>query len=103
TVGIATGMLGVVILVGPSVAIDRSLDPAGIVALIISPISWAPASLCSSNRSRLPKDPFLTTGMQMFAGSTVLAAASLLSGELRSFRVEPVTTHSLVARVYLTA
>ena len=103
TVGIATGMLGVVILVGPSVAIDRSLDPAGIVALIISPISWAAGSLFSANRARLPKDPFLTTGMQMFAGSTVLAAASLLSGELRSFRVETVTTDSLIAVVYLTA
>jgi drug/metabolite transporter (DMT)-like permease len=103
TVGIATGMLGVVILVGPSVAIDRSLDPAGIVALIISPISWAAGSLFSANRARLPKDPFLTTGMQMFAGSTVLAAASLLSGELRSFRVETITNDSLIAVVYLTA
>ena len=101
-IGIATGMLGVVILVGPSLAIDRSLDPAGIVALIISPISWAAGSLFSANRARLPKDPFLTTGMQMLAGSTVLAAASLLSGELRSFQVESVTTNSLIAVVYLT-
>jgi drug/metabolite transporter (DMT)-like permease len=101
-IGIATGMLGVVILVGPSLAIDRSLDPAGIVALIISPMSWAVGSLFSANRARLPKDPFLTTGMQMFAGSTVLAGASLLSGELRSFRVETITTDSLIAFVYLT-
>jgi drug/metabolite transporter (DMT)-like permease len=101
-IGIATGMAGVVILVGPSIAIDRSLDPAGIVALIISPISWAAGSLFSANRARLPKDPFLTTGMQMIAGSTVLAAASLLSGELRSFRVETITPESLVAVAYLT-
>jgi drug/metabolite transporter (DMT)-like permease len=103
TIGIATGMLGVAILVGPSVAIDGSLDPAGIVALIISPMSWAAGSLFSANRARLPKDPFITTGMQMVAGSTVLAGASLVSGELASFRIETVTTNSLIALVYLTA
>ena len=101
-IGIATGMAGVVILVGPSIAIDRSLDPAGILALIISPISWAAGSLFSANRARLPKDPFLTTGMQMVAGSTILAGASLLSGELVSFRIETITTDSLLAVVYLT-
>jgi drug/metabolite transporter (DMT)-like permease len=101
-IGIATGMLGVAILVGPSLAIDRSLDPAGIVALIISPMSWAAGSLFSANRARLPKDPFVTTGMQMLTGSTVLAAASLLSGELSSFRVETITTESLIAFAYLT-
>jgi drug/metabolite transporter (DMT)-like permease len=102
-VGIATGMLGVAILVGPSLAIDRSLDPAGIVALIISPMSWAAGSLFSANRARLPKDPFITTGMQMLTGSTVLAGASLVSGELGSFRVQAITTESLIAFVYLTA
>jgi drug/metabolite transporter (DMT)-like permease len=101
-VGIAAGMLGVAILVGPSLAIDRSLDPAGIVALIISPMSWAAGSLFSANRARLPKDPFITTGMQMLTGSTVLAGASLLSGELGSFRVQAITTESLIAFVYLT-
>ncbi|HEX5824668.1 MAG TPA: EamA family transporter [Candidatus Limnocylindrales bacterium] len=102
-IGIATGMVGVVILVGPSVAIDRSLDPAGIVALIISPMSWAAGSLFSAHRARLPKDPFVTTGMQMVAGSTILAAASLVSGELTGFRIESITTDSLLAVVYLTA
>jgi drug/metabolite transporter (DMT)-like permease len=101
-IGIATGMVGVAILVGPSVAIDRSLDPAGVAALIISPISWAAGSLFAANRARLPKDPFITTGMQMLTGSTVLAAASMVSGELAGFRVETITTDSLLAVVYLT-
>ncbi len=101
-VGIAIGMLGVVILVGPSLAIDQSLDPAGIVALIISPISWALGSLFSANRARLPKDPFLTTGMQMVAGASVLAIASIVTGELASLRVETITTDSILALAYLT-
>jgi drug/metabolite transporter (DMT)-like permease len=101
-IGIAIGLVGVAILVGPALAVDRSLDPAGVLALIISPISWAAGSLFAANRARLPKDPFLTTGMQMLAGSTVLAAAALVSGEVGSVRLETITTNSVLAVVYLT-
>jgi drug/metabolite transporter (DMT)-like permease len=102
TIGIATGLLGVAILVGPSLFVDRSLDPAGVVALILSPISWAAGSLFAANRARLPADPFVTTGMQMLAGSTVLAVAAILSGEATSVHLESITTNSIIAFVYLT-
>jgi drug/metabolite transporter (DMT)-like permease len=101
-VGVAAGLLGVAILVGSGVALDHSLDPAGIAALIISPISWSAGSLFSAHRARLPKDPFLTTGLQMFAGSIVLAVFALVSGEVAAFRPELVTTDSLLAFGYLT-
>jgi drug/metabolite transporter (DMT)-like permease len=102
-VGIGTGMLGVILLVGQGVAIDGSLDPAGVAALILSPVAWAAGSLFSSHRARLPKDPFLTTGMQMLSGSVVLAAASVLSGELATFRPADISGESLGAFVYLFA
>jgi drug/metabolite transporter (DMT)-like permease len=102
-VGIAAGMVGVAILVGSGVALDRSLDPAGVAALIVSPISWAAGSLFSAHRAHLPQDPFLTTGMEMVAGSIVLAAAALVSGEVAGFRPAAVTGDSLLALVYLTA
>jgi len=101
-IGIGAGVVGVAILVGPSLVVDRSLDPAGIAAIILSPISWAAGSLFSAHRARLPSDPFLTTGMEMVGGSAVLAAAAVVSGELGTFRVESVTTNSLLAVVYLT-
>jgi drug/metabolite transporter (DMT)-like permease len=102
-VGIAAGMLGVVILIGSGVALDRSLDPAGVAALVFSPMSWAAGSLFSAHRARLPRDPFQTTGMQMLAGAIVLGVAAVLSGEVASFRPEAVTRDSIVALVYLTA
>jgi drug/metabolite transporter (DMT)-like permease len=102
-VGIATGMLGVIVLVGQGIAIDGSLHPAGVAALILSPIAWATGSLFSAHRARLPRDPFLTTGMQMLSGSVVLAAISVVSGELRTFDPATVSTESLVAFVYLFA
>jgi drug/metabolite transporter (DMT)-like permease len=101
-VGVAAGIVGVAILVGPSLAVDGSLDPAGIAALILSPISWSVGSLFSTSRARLPKDPFLTTGMQMFGGALVLVVASIASGELRTFRPETITRDSLLALAYLT-
>jgi drug/metabolite transporter (DMT)-like permease len=101
-VGVGAGIVGVAILVGPSLTFDRSLDPAGIGALILSPISWSLGSLFSANRARLPSDPFLTTGMQMIGGSIVLVVASIASGELGALRPETITADSLVALAYLT-
>jgi drug/metabolite transporter (DMT)-like permease len=102
TIGIATGLLGVAILVGPSLFVDRSLDPAGVVALILSPISWAAGSVFAANRARLPADPFVTTGLQMLSGSAVLAVAAGLSGEAASVHLETITTNSIIAVAYLT-
>jgi len=102
-VGIATGVLGVVLLVGQGIAVDGTLHPAGVAALILSPIAWAIGSLFSAHRARLPRDPFLTTGMQMLCGSVVLWMVSILTGELRTFDPAAVSAESLVAFVYLFA
>src|SRR6478609_103822 len=80
-VGIVTGMAGVVLLVGQSIAVDRSLDPAGVAALILSPMAWAAGSLFAAHRADLPEDPFVTTGMQMLTGGIVLAGLSIVTGE----------------------
>jgi drug/metabolite transporter (DMT)-like permease len=101
-VGIAAGMTGVVVLVGSGVGFDRTLDPAGIVALILSPMAWAAGSLFSAHRARLPRDPFLTTGMEMISGSLVLGLVAIVSGELATFRLEAATLSSGVALLYLT-
>ena len=102
TVGIAIGMAGVVLLIGQGVAIDRSLDPAGVAALLISPIAWSAGSLFSTHGAQLPDDPFVSTGMEFVSGSAVLAVMSVASGELASFRLADVTTDSAIAFVYLT-
>jgi drug/metabolite transporter (DMT)-like permease len=101
-VGIVTGMAGVVLLVGQSIAVDRSLDPAGVAALIVSPMAWAAGSLFAAHRADLPKDPFVTTGMQMLTGGIVLAGLSIVTGELAAFDPAAVSSSSMVAFVYLT-
>jgi drug/metabolite transporter (DMT)-like permease len=100
--GIAVGMAGVAILVGPSLAMDGSLDPAGVLALLISPMSWAAGSVYAARRAQLPADPFLTTALQMLSGAVVLGIAGLAVGEFASFDPAAVTTESMAALVYLT-
>ena len=100
--GVSLGLVGVAILVLPSIAIDGSLDPAGVVALLISPISWAAGSVFASHSAKLPRDPFVTTGIQMLSGALVLGAVSVATGELAAFEPAAVTTDSLVALAYLT-
>jgi drug/metabolite transporter (DMT)-like permease len=102
TVGIGVGMLGVAILVGPSIAIEGSLDPAGVLALLISPMCWAGGSVFAAHGARLPKDPFVTTGLQMLSGAIVLGAAGVVAGEFARFDPAAVTRESLVALAYLT-
>ena len=99
--GIVIGLAGVGILVGPSTNAAESFNPGGILALIISPISWSSGSLYSAHRARLPRNPLVSTGLQMLTGSVVLGIMALVRGEYASFRIEAVTVESLLGWTYL--
>jgi drug/metabolite transporter (DMT)-like permease len=100
-VGIAVGLAGVGILVGPSDSPAESFNPGGIAALIISPICWSSGSLFSSHRARLPKDPLVATAAQMLTGGIVLAVMAAIRGEYGIVRLEAISLDSLVAFAYL--
>jgi drug/metabolite transporter (DMT)-like permease len=103
-VGIAIGFAGVAILVGPSAfGGSGALDPVGLIAIIISPMSWAAGSLFASHRAILPSRPLVATGVQMLTGGAVLTVFGLLHGELGQFHVESIAPDSLVAFAYLVA
>ena len=102
-VGIVVGFAGVAILVGPTiVGATGALDPAGLAAIIISPIAWSLGSLYASHRAILPRQPLVATGAQMLAGGAVLAIMAGLSGEFARFDPAAVSTDSIAAVVYLT-
>lgn len=100
--GVAIGLLGVGILVGPSASAAETFNPGGILALLISPISWACGSLYSSHRARLPKDPLVATGGQMLAGATILLVLAAVRGEYAGFHLAAVSPESVAAFFYLT-
>lgn len=101
-VGIAVGVVGVVILVGQGIAVDRTLDPLGIALLILSPMLWAAGSTFAANRAQVPANPILATGLEMLLGSIVLAVAATLTGEVAAFRPADVTADAVLATGYLT-
>ena len=99
--GITVGLVGVAILVGGPDPVDR-LDPAGVVALIISPISWSAGSLYAAHRVPRSSRPLVATAMQMVCGAAVLSAAAIVTAEPGRLRIESISTSSIVALVYLT-
>lgn len=102
-VGIVVGFVGVGILVTPTLTgASGALDPLGLLAVLVSPISWSIGSLFASHRATLPRQPLVATGLQMVTGSLVLLVMALVSGEPWTFDASAVSTESLLALAYLT-
>jgi drug/metabolite transporter (DMT)-like permease len=100
--GIATALLGVLGLAAQGIAVDRSLDPVGMAAIVLSPMAWAAGTTFAAHRATLPENPFLATGLEMLSGSIVLAVAAALSGELAGFDPATVTAGGIAGTAYLT-
>jgi len=101
--GLAAGLFGVVLLVGPSQFFGSGhLDMAGISVLLVASVSWAVGSLYS-RKAVLPDSPLLATSMEMLAGSAALYALALLTGEFGAFHPGNVTLRSWLAVGYLAS
>jgi drug/metabolite transporter (DMT)-like permease len=72
-----------------------------VIAALIATIFWATGSLYS-RRAALPKNPLLSTGMEMIAGGVLLLVVGLLSGEASKLDLANVSLRSALALVYLT-
>lgn len=112
TIGLIMGLIGLVILIGPSAlnpdpaAADAASKGNGVVlvgaiVLMLGSLSWAIGSIFSRD-AELPKSAFLATGMEMLAGGAMLFVAGLLRGELMQFDPAGVSTRSIAAFAYLT-
>ena len=66
TFGIAVGLVGVAILAWPTGGVG-DLDPAGLVALLISPICWSIGTLYATKRAVLPEPALIGSAIQMVA------------------------------------
>ena len=102
-IGIVVGFIGVAVLVGPTVTGDAgSLEPLGLAAIILSPISWATGSLFASHRARLPRLPLVASAAQMVTGAAILAGMGIATGEPARFHPDSIAGDSLAALAYLT-
>jgi len=94
--GIATGLLGVGLLVGPSAKIDA----LGAGVILVGAFSWAAGSVYS-RVAPLPRRPLLSAAMQMLCAGVLLAVAGLAMGEGSRIRLGAVSAASLAAVAFL--
>lgn len=100
-VGLALGLVGLGLLVGPDALHGGGpVNPMGAAVLMVGSFSWAVGSLL------VKRAPRATTGLngsgtQMFAGGMCLLAAGLAFGELGQLDLAHVTGRSLLGFLYL--
>ncbi|HYO44163.1 MAG TPA: EamA family transporter, partial [Candidatus Limnocylindrales bacterium] len=79
-IGIAVGLVGVGILAWPAGGVGQ-LDPAGLAALIVSPMFWSLGTLYATKKAVLPAPALFSTGIQMIAGGLAFLVAALITGQ----------------------
>ena len=99
-VGIAVGLVGVAILAWPAGDVG-SLDPAGLAALIVSPMLWSLGTLYATKRAVLPRPALFSTSIQMIAGGLAFLVAAVLTGQLIGFDLGAVSATSWLGIGYL--
>lgn len=99
-VGLASGLLGVVLLVGPSGGEVRAVQPLGGLTIVLASLFWATGSLLS-RRLPLPTSTLLSLGMQMGIAGVAMIGLGGAIGEWSRVDVGAVSSRSLVAMAYL--
>jgi drug/metabolite transporter (DMT)-like permease len=99
--GVAVGILGLGILIGPSL-LNRGhgTDLLGVVGLILAALAWSGGAMYS-RRSAIPGSPARATGMQMIAGAFLSMLCGFAIGEHHQFSWAAVTASSVIALAYL--
>ena len=100
--GVLVGIAGIAILVGPSqnTGGPTGFNPLGVIAIMLSSISWAIVSFYSRGAD-LPGSALLGTGMEMLAGSAGLFLLGTLTGEWGRLELAAISFRSLGGLVYL--
>ena len=94
--GIATGLLGVALLVGQS----AHVDPLGAAVILGAGLAWAVGS-AYARVAPLPKAPFLSASMQMLCAAVLLAVAGAAMGETGRVHPAAISPGSLAAFAFL--
>lgn len=107
-IGLAVGLAGIVVLIGPSAFHPASqsvggdgIPLAGIVVIVGGSLSWALGSIYSKH-SVMPRSAILATGMEMICGGVMLLIVSLLFREPMRFDPAGVSARSIAGFIYLT-
>jgi drug/metabolite transporter (DMT)-like permease len=97
--GVVIGFVGVSILLLPGSG-STGASLGGMLLVVAAAASWASGSFFS-RKLPMPKDPFVSTAVQMLTGGLVLLVAGLVHGEASGIDISSFSTSSMVAFVYL--
>lgn len=98
-IGLFTGLVGIILLVGPDQA-GEQVDLLGALVLIFAAFAWALGSLLSQRMDR-PASPLLGAGMNLLTGSVILMIVSAITGEWAALDLTAVSLKSVLSVVYL--
>jgi len=104
-IGVLVGFLGVVILINPfkTMGAGEKVDLIGAIALLMAALFWSIGSIYGrENYNRMPRQPLLTSGMQMLVGGAGLLAMGTITGEWGRLDLASISSRSIIALVYLT-
>jgi drug/metabolite transporter (DMT)-like permease len=100
-VGLALGLLGLALLVGPEALHGGgSINLIGAAVLMVGALCWALGSLYTRSAPK-PASGSIGSGTQMFAGGVCLVIVALLTGELRQLDLAHASARSLLGFAYL--
>jgi drug/metabolite transporter (DMT)-like permease len=102
-VGLALGLVGLALLLGPDTIARHGaqrLDIRAALVPVLGSLFWALGSILSRYMPR-PQSSQLSTGMQMLAGGAVFVVVSAIAAEPARFNAAAVTAQSLMGLVYL--
>ncbi len=98
--GLASGMVGLAVLLRPEDFAPGRADLGGLAALLGSAFAWAAGSI-AARRLALPRSILLAAGMQLIAGGLLVLGVSVASGEAAGFAPDSVAPRSILALLYL--
>ena len=100
-VGVAVGMAGLLVLIGPETLVGHgSIDGAAVIVLMLGSLSWAAGSVYNRYGSR-PSSAAMSTGLQMLGGSASLILLGLARGEFQELHLRQVSAASWAGWLYL--
>jgi drug/metabolite transporter (DMT)-like permease len=100
-IGVVVGLLGLVVLIGPStIAGHGTIDRTAACVLVVGSLAWAAGSVYNRYGAR-PESAIMSTGLQMLAGSVLLILVGVALGELRAVHPEHISSVSWTGWLYL--
>lgn len=99
--GLALGLIGMVILIGPKAIVGEGhVDEVGTLILLVGSVSWSIGTLMTRWSTR-PGSPLVFAALQMLAASAAMLIMSLVTGDWRQFSWSTVSGLSVFSFWYL--